>query len=127
VTFTDITNPTIAITTPTSGATFTTAATAIALAGTAADNVAVQSVTWANAAGGSGTATGTTNWTIPTVALVVGSNVITVTAHDSSGNTAAAVLTVTRQGVLNFPPPDTVKPLRNVSPPVTVSPVRTDR
>ena len=125
VTFTDITNPTIAITAPTSSPTFTTALTAIAVSGTAADNDLVQSVTWANSAGGSGTATGTTNWSIPTVALAAGSNVITVTAHDRSGNTAAAVLTVTRQGTVNFPPADSVSPARTVTPLRTVSPVRT--
>lgn len=90
----DVSPPTITITIPTSGATFTTSLASLALAGTAADNVAVTSVTWSNDRGGSGTATGTTSWTA-TVPLFSGVNVITTTASDAAGNTGTDILTVT--------------------------------
>lgn len=91
----DTTAPTIAITTPTSSPTYAITQTTVALAGTAADAVGVTGVTWVNARGGSGTATGTTSWSIPTVTLLAGSNVITVTASDAAGNLGNAQLTVT--------------------------------
>ena len=45
-------------------------------------------VTWANDRGGSGTATGTTAWSVSGIALQSGANVLTVTARDAAGNTA---------------------------------------
>jgi hypothetical protein len=92
----DGTPPTVAITTPTSAATYTTTADNISLGGTAADNVGVTSVTWANNRGGSGTAVGTTSWSVATVNLVSGVNVLTVTSHDAEGNVGTATLSVTR-------------------------------
>jgi len=90
----DATPPTIAITTPTAGSTYSTPTSSLALGGTASDSVGVTQVTWANSRGGSGTASGTTSWTA-TVALQAGANVLTVTAKDAAGNTTTAVLTVT--------------------------------
>src|SRR5262249_35419712 len=87
--------PSIAITSPTSASTFVATGTSLALGGTASDNVGVTQVTWANSRGGSGTAAGTTSWSVGAVALQVGSNVITVTARDSAGNSKQATLTVT--------------------------------
>jgi len=91
----DTTDPVINITQPTSGGTYSTDQSAIALAGTASDNVGVTSVVWVNDRGGNGTASGTTNWAISNVPLQEGNNEITVTAHDAAGNTAADTLTVT--------------------------------
>jgi hypothetical protein len=56
----------------------------------------VTQVTWSNSASGSGTASGTTSWSRSGVALVIGTNVLTVTARDAAGNTGVATLTVTR-------------------------------
>ena len=92
---TDTVAPTVAITSPTSGATFSTSATPLTLGGTASDNIGVTQVTWANSRGGSGTATGTTSWTASGIVLQPGSNVLTVTARDAAGNTRTASLTVT--------------------------------
>ena len=92
----DTTAPVIAIATPTSATTFSTTATTLTVGGTASDAVGVTLVTWVNSAGGSGSATGTTAWSAAAVPLVVGSNVVTVTARDAAGNTATDVLTVTR-------------------------------
>jgi large repetitive protein len=87
--------PTVTITAPTTAATYGSTATSIALAGTANDNIGVTQVTWSNDRGGSGIPVSTTNWTIPSVALQTGVNVISVTARDAAGNTATKTLTVT--------------------------------
>src|SRR5439155_1073475 len=91
----DATPPTVAITSPTFGASFNTSNALLTLGGTAADNVGVTQVTWANSRGGGGTATGTTSWAASGIGLQPGTNVLTVTAHDAVGNTTAASLTVT--------------------------------
>ena len=92
----DNTAPTVAITGPTSLATFSTTQSSISLSGTAADSVGVTQVTWTNSRGGSGTASGTTSWSASAISLLAGSNVLTVTARDAAGNTNTDTLTVTR-------------------------------
>jgi hypothetical protein len=68
---------------------------AISLAGTASGDDEIVEVSWTNNRGGSGTATGTTNWSISDITLYCGDhNIITVTAEDSEGNTATDTLTV---------------------------------
>jgi hypothetical protein len=96
----DTTPPTVAITTPTSGSTYSTRTSSLALAGTASDNVGVTQVTWANSRGGSGTATGTTSWTASGIVLQAGANVLTVTAKDAVGTTKTASVTVTLDTLL---------------------------
>ena len=91
----DTTAPTVAITSPTAGAAYSTGSASLVLQGTAVDNVGVTQVTWANSRGGSGTATGTASWTAAGITLQAGTNVLTVTARDASGNTGTATLTVT--------------------------------
>ncbi len=91
----DTTRPTVTITAPTSAATHTASATPLSLGGTASDNVAVTQVTWSNDRGGSGTATGTTSWSVSGIVLQSGENVLTVTARDAAGNTSTDTLTVT--------------------------------
>jgi hypothetical protein len=61
------------------------------------DNVGVSQVTWSNSLGGSGTATlspGT--WSVSSIALQLGDNIITVTASDAAGNLSTATVTITR-------------------------------
>src|SRR5262249_22558490 len=70
----DPTPPTVAITSPTTGATYTATTSPITLGGTASDTVGVTQVTWANNRGGSGTATGTTSWTASGIGLQAGTN-----------------------------------------------------
>jgi hypothetical protein len=65
----DTTNPTVSITAPTSEATYTTSATPLHVSGTASDNVGVTQVSWVNDRGGSGTATGTTSWSVSGIVL----------------------------------------------------------
>src|SRR5439155_24301889 len=97
----DVAPPTVTISAPTSGPTFTTSTSSLTLAGTASDNVGVTQVTWMNSLGGNGTATGTTSWTAG-VALQTGANVLTVQAWDAAGNTATATLTVTLTDTFAF-------------------------
>ena len=124
---TDTTAPSVSITSPTSSPTFTASGSSLTLGGTASDNVGVTQVTWANNPGGSGTATGTTNWSAAGIPLRLGSNVLTVTARDAAGNTGTATLTVT---VSDSTPPTTAvtAPLTGttVTGTVTVSASATD-
>lgn len=93
----DTTDPSIVITAPTDQATYNTPnATITTIAGTCADDVAVDSVTWSCDVCGSGTATGTTSWSIATISLMEGANVVTLTCTDTSTNTGTDQITVTR-------------------------------
>ncbi len=94
----DMTVPSITITSPTSNSTYTNKSGSINLGGSASDSTSgVLRVTWSNSRGGSGTASGTTSWTISGVSLSTGqANVITVTAQDSAGNTSTDTITVSR-------------------------------
>jgi len=107
------TPPTVAITSPTSSATYSTSTTPLTLGGTASDALGVTQVTWANSRGGSGTATGTTSWTAGGIVLQPGSNVLTVSAWDAAGNTGTATLTVTF--------PDTAPPTVTITAPTSSS------
>jgi YVTN family beta-propeller protein len=89
----DTASPTVAITSPTSAASYTATTGTIALGGTATDNTSVSQVTWSNDRGGSGTATGTATWSVAAVTLQPGTNVITVTARDAAGNVGTDILT----------------------------------
>lgn len=89
----DSTPPTVTITSPTSGSGYTASGALLTIGGSAADNVGVTQVFWANNRGGSGTASGTTSWSA-SFGLQRGLNVITVTARDAVGNSTSDVLTV---------------------------------
>lgn len=91
----DTTNPTITISEPTSSDTYITNKKTLNFLGMASDNNSVSSVAWASDSGKSGICTGTTNWSVDAVPLVEGSNVITFTATDASGNTSTDKITVT--------------------------------
>jgi len=76
--------------------TLSTSASSIVVSGTASDNAGVAQVTWSSSTGGSGTASGTNNWTTGPIPLYVGITTITVYATDAAGNQAWRSLTVTR-------------------------------
>jgi hypothetical protein len=109
LTLKDYTAPTIAISNPSATGSYTTSGTSIDLGGTASDNTGVAEILWSNNRGGSGTANGTTNWTVTGIALQPGDNVITVTTFDTSGNVSASTITVHSDAVaqaaqtINFP------------------------
>jgi hypothetical protein len=89
--------PSCSITTPSSSPTYVGTNPYTLMAGTAADNVGIAYVTWSSSLDPSHTftCTGTTSWTIPSIALNYGTNVvITVTSHDAAGNTASVATTI---------------------------------
>jgi hypothetical protein len=90
----DTTPPSLRITSPGSTIVSTSAAT-LSVSGTAADNARVTAVVWTTSTGGSGTASGTTNWSAQ-VPLVTGDNVVIVRAYDAAGNSAWRAITVVR-------------------------------
>jgi hypothetical protein len=92
----DTTPPRIFITYPGSSITSTTAS-AISIQGIASDNAGVSSVTWKNSTGGSGYAVGTMTWAARNIPLLNGSNVITIRAFDTAGNTSWRSITVVRR------------------------------
>jgi hypothetical protein len=91
----DATPPTISIGGPTTASSYTTTKNVITLGGTASDNKGVTAVTWSNSRGGSGFSSGTTSWSVPSIPLQGGTNIITVTAQDAGGNKGTDVITVT--------------------------------
>jgi len=114
----DTSPPTVTITMPTSVATYSTNAVTINIGGTASDNIGVTSVTWVNAAtAASGTASGTTSWSMTGIALSAGWNNITVTSLDAAGNTGTDKITVIRD---NLPPTVTITSPAN-SPYIAIS------
>ena len=88
------TPPTLSITSPAS-ASYTTSAAQISITGTVRDNVAVTSVVWSTASG-SGSASGTSNWSA-TVPLLVGINNVVIRAYDAAGNSSWRTISITRR------------------------------
>jgi hypothetical protein len=91
----DTIDPSVSITEPTSGSTYTAIISSVNLSGNALDNVDVSQVTWVNDRGGNGTASGTTSWSVSNIQLLEGDNVLTVTAVTyTPGDTTAPVITI---------------------------------
>jgi len=94
----DTTSPRVTITSPTSNSNYSSLSSFLNVAGSATDNVAVAQVSWqvawSSGGGSSGSASGTGSWNVSNVPLQAGSNVITVTARDSAGNSGSDQLTV---------------------------------
>lgn len=90
----DTVAPTVTIVSPGNGPAFETFGNYVNLSGTAFDDAEVSLVTWANDRGGSGTASGTTNWTVTGIPLQSGTNILLVTARDSANNFGSATLDV---------------------------------
>jgi hypothetical protein len=87
--------PSITITSPTTGSSYTNTTATINLSGTASDNTGVTLVAWQNYSGGLGVASGTNSWSIAGIPLQTGENDIVVTAWDAAGNSSDADLVVT--------------------------------
>ena len=105
----DTTTPTVSISSPSNGQTFTTST--ITVSGTASDNVAVSKVEVKVGSGSWMLASGTTSWS-KSVTLSPGSNTIYAKAIDTSGNPSSqASVTV------NYNPPDTTAPTVSISSP----------
>lgn len=94
----DIVAPQVFIAAPVALPQFQTTNSSITLGGASEDNSGqISRVVWSNDRGGGGIAQGTTDWLATNVALQPGTNVITATASDPSGNTGQDTLTVTYQ------------------------------
>jgi len=98
----DTVSPSVSITGPTSSAIYTAPGATLNLSGTGSDDVGVTQVTWSNNLGGSGTATGTSSWSVTGISLQTGTNRLTVTARDAAGNTGTAILDVTYGGAKTY-------------------------
>ncbi|MCP5113040.1 MAG: matrixin family metalloprotease, partial [bacterium] len=85
------------------GGPMTTAESGITITGTVSGGVGEVGVNWSSNRGGSGTASGGVNWTIPSVPLMDGQNLIIVTATDSAGDSVFRTLEVARQTVAEAP------------------------
>lgn len=90
----DVTPPVVTVSTPAANGVFATTTSPLALTGTASDAGGIAVVRWANDRGGSGQAAGSSSWSVPAVSLQPGTNILTITAWDSSGNASSAQLTV---------------------------------
>ena len=113
----DTTVPIVTITSPTSSDTYTATSSPLNLSGSTSDSTSgISGVTWSNSLGGTGTASGTTSWSISSIALSGGDNVITVTAKDGAGNSGTDTITVTYSSVTVLTPTPTVTSTPTPSP-----------
>ena len=92
----DTAAPVLVVSSP-SGDTVTTSRLYIDMSGSASDDTGVEQVTWKSNRGGSGVADGTTQWTMDSILLRYGTNVITLTATDAAGNATSVTRTVVVQ------------------------------
>lgn len=90
----DVTAPTVAIVNPSANS--STTSPTIALSGTAWDASGIASITWTVNNGAANSVTGSlTSWSVPSVPLQPGVNVIKVTAKDPANNSTVAEVNVT--------------------------------
>lgn len=113
----EIPAPTIAIASPAASGTYISASSPVVLTGTAAHASGISRVTWSNSRGGSGVASGTTNWVTPPIALEAGSNTISVTAYEPGWQSASRQLAVNYAGTVR----DTVAPTLTINTPGSTS------
>ncbi|MFN7929481.1 MAG: SBBP repeat-containing protein [Blastocatellia bacterium] len=90
----DQTPPTIAITAPTTAATYTASDVYVTLRGSAADDRQLAKVWWRDSAGHTGIIAGTTQWQLPDFLVQTGDTTVTVFAEDGAGNVASDSLTI---------------------------------
>lgn len=102
---TDTIAPQVLIAQPSSSGRYTATTPTVTISGTASDNVGVTRTSWTNNRGASGSASGTSSWSVGGVALQPGDNIITISSEDAAGNRGTASITVTRQssGSLDLP------------------------
>jgi len=92
----DTTAPAVTISNPTLNDTYSTTSSTISISGSASDSASgIKTVAWSSNKGGSGAASGTTSWSIGSIGLYSGTNVITVTASDNAGNIGTDTITIT--------------------------------
>ena len=102
----DLSPPAVSIESPTSGSSYLTGSSTESLGGTASDDRGVVAVTWQNlATSATGSALGTTNWSVNGVSLVSGLNELVVSAYDAAGNVGTDTLAITYDPNLDTDPP----------------------
>jgi len=97
-----------------------TAASTVAISGTVSGAGTIK-VIWSSNRGGSGTAQGSLSWTIASIPLSTGDNVITITASDSKQNQVMRSLTVMREQPVAPSGPDSTPPSVSIVSPATSS------
>ena len=105
---------TIAISSP--GANYSTTGSTVSMSGAAVGGSGTLRITWVDDRGGAGTASGTSNWSIASVALASGANNVTVTVTDGSGKTASKTTLITRTTTSSQPADTTPPTLQILSP-----------
>lgn len=90
----DVADPVVAISSPLSSGTHLTTTNRVTLTGSASDDGGVVSIDYvlSGATTGSGTATGTTSWSLLTPSLNHGLTIVSITAHDVAGRTSIVTL-----------------------------------
>jgi len=91
----DVIKPVVKITFPTTDASCTRNTRTLIMSGTATDASGIDSVTWADQNGGTGTCTGTDTWSASGIHIDGTSETVTVTATDKAGNSDTTTLKVT--------------------------------
>ena len=104
----------ITIASPVAG--YSTTGATVSVSGSTSGGSGTLHVTWVDDRGGSGTASGTANWTIASVSLAAGANNITATVTDSAGRTAAKTILITRATAGSQPADTTPPTLQILSP-----------
>ncbi|HEX2139112.1 MAG TPA: Ig-like domain-containing protein [Woeseiaceae bacterium] len=67
------------------------------ISGTANSDAGVSTVSWSSDKGQTGTASGTSSWTVDQVPLELGANTITVTATDAAGDSRSDTIVINRE------------------------------
>lgn len=116
----DVNKPVVEIVQPTRNSRFENSEAFVSLEGVASDAQGITRVSWQNARGGGGEASGTTNWTITGLPLFTGENIVTVTAEDGNGNVATDTITIVST------PPDTTPPVVTITGPKPEAEFATD-
>lgn len=108
--FPDSTPPAIAILAPVPEPETTTFDETVTVSGTVVDDTEVASVIWTDSNGSSGVASvsGET-WSLSGLSLVMGPNVVTITAEDSFGNTSSDSIAILRSELDVDPPVITIR------------------
>jgi hypothetical protein len=99
-----------------------TTAPSLTINGTTSGGSGAVQVSWNSNGGYSGTAQGSSNWTVSALPLNVGDNVITITARDAQQNVVARSVTITRQQQAKAPTGDTTPPSLTIVSPSTANP-----
>ncbi|MGH9668446.1 MAG: matrixin family metalloprotease, partial [Bryobacteraceae bacterium] len=111
--------PSVQILAPTSGTPYSASTSSVVVTGVASQSSGIDHVDWVNSSGGSGTGSGTTNWSTGIVALQLGVNVVTVRAYGKDGTMGASSVQITYSPA-NTLPDITPPSLTIVSPSGTV-------